>query len=90
MTARLTAIARAALDPVTLVGASPRRVGQLISHKGHMLEASGCPYPIGSAVSIGAASGANVSGEIIGFRGSVSLIQPLSTGAVATGGADSD
>lgn len=85
MTVRLNNIARKVLDPLDLSGIAPRRVGQLVSHKGHMLEASGCPYPIGSAVSIVAASGQDVAGEIIGFRGNVSLIQPLSNGPVATG-----
>lgn len=85
MTSRVVNIAKTLLDPLNLSSVSPRRVGQLVSHKGHMLEASGCPYPLGSAVQISTASGDPVFGEVVGFRGSTSLIQPLSHGALATG-----
>ncbi|MBC6436512.1 FliI/YscN family ATPase [Nostoc sp. HG1] len=84
MTSCLASVASQLLEPITLA-TSPRRVGKLVSHQGHMLEASGCPFPVGSAVRIDVPSGEAVAGEIIGFRGCLSLIQPLSNGSVATG-----
>jgi flagellum-specific ATP synthase len=78
-------MARNLLDPLDLSGAAPRHVGRLVSHKGHMLEATGCPFPVGSAVSIDASPDGEIAGEVIGFRGALSLIQPLSQGSVATG-----
>ncbi len=85
MTSPVVNTAVALLERLDLSDVLPRRVGKLISHKGHMLEASGCPFPVGSAVSIAAISGADVAGEIVGFRGGISLIQPLSNGSLATG-----
>ena len=85
MTARVANIACQLIDHIDLSDISPRRVGKLVSHKGHMLEASGCPYPLGSAVRISTSSGDSVAGEIVGFRGNTSFIQPLSGGALATG-----
>jgi flagellum-specific ATP synthase len=56
---------------------APVRVGILSAHKGQFLEASGFPYPIGTAAKIGARDGRLVAGEVIGFQGNRAIIQPF-------------
>jgi flagellum-specific ATP synthase len=67
--------------------ASPRRVGWLAACKGQFLEAAAFPYPVGTAARILRTDGGFVTGEVVGFRGDLSIIQlfvhnlSLSTGA---------
>ena len=51
-----------------------------------MLEVAGFPYPLGTNVRIGTAAVEDIDGEVVGFRGSRSLILPFDqTMRVATG-----
>lgn len=87
MTARLALATRAILGDIHLSATSPRRVGTLASCNGQFLEASAFPYPVGTGAKIMCADGAYVSGEVVGFRGSLSLIQPFSKGSAVAAGA---
>jgi flagellum-specific ATP synthase len=64
----------------------PLRVGSLRACRGQFLEASGFPYAVGTAVRIPCPHGPGAIGEVVGFRGPISLIQPLSsTASIAAG-----
>jgi flagellum-specific ATP synthase len=79
--------ADALLTHLDISSASPRRIGSLVAHEGTMLEAEGFPQPLGSTVRIVTKAGPVVRGEVVGFRGTRSLIQPFSLDApFATGG----
>jgi flagellum-specific ATP synthase len=86
MSGRLIRSAAMLLDHVTLAGAAPRRVGMLVAHDGVMLEAEGFAQPLGAGVRVVAPSGAQVQGEVVGFRGSRSLIVPFDQGGALAAG----
>ena len=81
MSGRLMRSAAMALDGATLGDARPRRVGTLVSHDGQMLEAEGVALPLGSGARIVAPSGEVVHGQVVGFRGTSSLVVPFDHGA---------
>lgn len=86
MTGRLAQSARVMLEAVNLEGSTMRRVGSLIACKEQFLEAAAFPYPVGTAVRIGLDAGGHISGEVVGFRGRISIIQPFSHNpSVSTG-----
>jgi flagellum-specific ATP synthase len=87
VTARLANAAQAIFAGIHLDAASPRRVGSLVSCKGQFLEASAFPYPIGTAARISRTGGGFVSGEVVGFRGNLSIIQLFSQNASVSSGA---
>ena len=76
MSGRLLRSAETLLAQVDLGHASPRRVGTLVAHEALMLEAEGFMRPLGSAARIVTPAG-SVRGEVVGFRGTRSLILPF-------------
>lgn len=86
MTGRLAQSARVMLEAVNLEGSTTRRVGSLIACKEQFLEAAAFPYPVGTAVRMGLDAGGHITGEVVGFRGRISIIQPFSQNpSVSTG-----
>jgi flagellum-specific ATP synthase len=79
MTTRLAHAAHALLDGIDLTGIAPARVGALVACRGLFLEAAAFPYPVGTAVRIPRHDGGAMTGEVVGFRGSLSIIQPFSS-----------
>ena len=75
-----------ALDGVTLAGHRAQRVGTLVSHDGIMLEAEGFLQPLGTGARITTPTGVRVRGEVVGFRGSRSLIVPFDHGIALAAG----
>ncbi len=86
MTNRLMKSAAMALDAASFGSAAPRRIGTLVSHDGQMLEAEGFGGALGSGARIVSPSGVRVHGEVVGFRGSRSLIVPFEHGAALSVG----
>ena len=80
MSARLMASARI-LDDVRLSHVAPRRIGVLAAHEGVMIEAEGFPHPLGTTARIVSAGHTAILGEVVGFRGQRSLIQPFKNNA---------
>jgi flagellum-specific ATP synthase len=87
MTTRLTKAACAIFDDIQIGTACPRRIGSLASCNGQFLEAAAFAYPVGTAAKIECANGEYVRGEVVGFRGSLSVIQPFSQNAALANGA---
>jgi flagellum-specific ATP synthase len=87
MNARLANAAQAIFAGIHLDAASPRRVGSLTSCKGQFVEASAFPYPVGTAARISRTGGGYVSGEVVGFRGNLSIIQLFTQNASVSTGA---
>jgi flagellum-specific ATP synthase len=81
VTGRLMKSAEMVLGSVNALHVVPRRVGKLASHDGLMLEADGFGMPLGSAARVVSPSGQAVQGEVVGFRGTRSLIVPFDHGA---------
>jgi flagellum-specific ATP synthase len=77
MTSRLATAAIAAFGSLKVQEASPRHIGKLAAQNGQFLEVSGFPYPLGTAARIEGIDGSAVQGEVVGFRGSHSIVQPL-------------
>lgn len=86
MTGRLHKSAVMALEAASLAGAGPRRVGTLVAHDGIMLEAEGLSMPLGSGMRMISSTGAQAHGEVVGFRGTRSLIVPFDHGAALSVG----
>jgi flagellum-specific ATP synthase len=55
---------------------APQRVGSLAAVRGQFLEVAGFPFPLGTAAQI-CGDGRVIAGEVVGFRGNRSIIQPL-------------
>lgn len=53
------------------------RTGRLVGHDGVMLEAEGLDLPLGASARIQAVDGRKMRGEVVGFRGSRTLLVPL-------------
>jgi flagellum-specific ATP synthase len=87
MSGRLARSAEMALGNATLDANSPRRVGSVVSHDGVMIEAEGFMQPLGSGARIVGANGGSLQGEVVGFRGSRSLIVPFGHCAALGSGA---
>lgn len=87
MSARLAQVARSMFHSVHLDALAPRRVGALVSCQGQFLEAAAFPYAIGTAAKIERSGGGFVSGEVVGFRGNLSIIQSFSQHASVAAGA---
>jgi flagellum-specific ATP synthase len=87
MNARVANAAQAIFAGIHVDAASPRRVGSLTSCNGQFLEASAFPYPVGTAARIARTGGGFVSGEVVGFRGSLSIIQLFAQNASVSTGA---
>lgn len=74
------------LNGLALNETGARRVGMLTSCNGQFLEVSGFPYPVGTAANIVRADAGTIAGEVVGFRGALSIVQSFSNNAaVATG-----
>jgi flagellum-specific ATP synthase len=86
MSGRMMRSAAMLLDQLSLANITPRRIGSLASHDGVMLEAEGLAQPLGAGVRVVAPSGAQVQGEVVGFRGGRSLIVPFDQGGALTAG----
>jgi flagellum-specific ATP synthase len=69
--------ARNLLGEVHAGDAHPRRIGKLAAYDGLMLEATGFDRPIGSGARVIAADGHVSRAEVVGFRGSRSLLMAL-------------
>ena len=87
MTTRMTASANLALNPHKFLPTPPRRIGRLVANEGLMLEVEGFPMPLGTTAKITMATGGSVGGEVVGFRGQRSLIQPFENDAPLSVGA---
>ena len=87
MTGRLMKSAAMALDAASACTSAPRRIGTLVSHDGQMLEAEGFAVPLGSGARIVSPTGQVAHGEVVGFRGSRSLIVPFDHGVALSAGA---
>ncbi len=87
MTTRLTKSANLLLSQIDLSRASPRRIGTLVAHEGLMLEVEGFPQALGSNARIITEGGAEVRGEVVGFRGHRSLVLPFDGDAPFASGA---
>lgn len=55
----------------------PYHVGLLAAHNGVFFEATGFPYPLGTAAQISTSGNQVMDGEVVGFRGNSAIIQPL-------------
>lgn len=86
MSGRLMVSAASLLDRLNSRLGAPCRIGVVTAHEGLMLEVAGFPYPIGTTARIGTAN-ASVRGEVVGFRGSNSLILPFDADAAFAAGA---
>ena len=87
MTGRLCTYAKHVIDNVDMSKVSARRVGILSAVEGSMLEADGLRDAIGTQVRIWSTDDHFICGEIVGFRGCRSLIQPFVSDAALTVGA---
>jgi flagellum-specific ATP synthase len=86
MTSRIQRTAEALFAQADFGKTSPRRIGALASKTGQFLEVTGFPYPVGTATRIESTIGEATIGEVVGFRGMLSIIQPLSGNlAIGTG-----
>jgi flagellum-specific ATP synthase len=77
MSTRLANAIAAHLHQPRHVDLRPVRVGVLTAHQGQYLEASGFPHPLGTATRVKNQCGDTVEGEVVGFRGDRTVIQPL-------------
>lgn len=73
---RLIETAKAKIEGIH-VPSGPVRTGRLVGHDGVMLEAEGLALPVGTGTRILAADGRFVRGEVVGFRGTKTLLVPL-------------
>ncbi|MET0239019.1 MAG: FliI/YscN family ATPase [Sphingobium sp.] len=75
------------LDHIALPHTQPRHVGRLVGHDGGMLEVTGFVRPMGSGARIRAADGTSVRAEVVGFKGTRSILVPLDQDAPLENGA---
>lgn len=86
MTCRIARTADTLFSQIDMGDMWPRRVGALASKAGQFLDVTGFPYPVGTAACIESESGKATYGEVVGFRGMRSIIQPLTPcNSIATG-----
>ncbi|HEY9090357.1 FliI/YscN family ATPase [Parasphingorhabdus sp.] len=55
----------------------PRHVGKLSAHDNGMLEVTGFPYPLGYSGRVIATDGREITAEVVGFKGSRTLMIPM-------------
>jgi len=79
--------ARQMLAPVHVAGGGSRRIGRLAAYDGLMMEATGFSRPIGAGARIIAADGHVARAEVVGFKGSRSLLMALDGDAAHAAGA---
>lgn len=79
--------ARNLLSSVHSGAEGPRRVGKLAAYDGLMLEATGFSRPIGAGARVIAADGRAAKAEVVGFRGSRTLLMALDGEAAYANGA---
>ncbi|MBU6206460.1 MAG: FliI/YscN family ATPase [Alphaproteobacteria bacterium] len=77
MSGRLLQSARNALDGLSALSGAPRHVGSVTAYDGQMIEVEAFPLPIGSACRMVMADGSTVRGQLVGFRGTQSLVVPF-------------
>jgi flagellum-specific ATP synthase len=87
MSLRLAAIEAGLHARFASLPLGPRRIGMVAAHEAMMIEAEGFSDPIGTNVRIAAAHGSALSGEVVGFRGTRSLIMPFASDAALFTGA---
>jgi flagellum-specific ATP synthase len=78
--------ARQMLAPVQVAG-GPRRIGRLAAYDGLMMEATGFSRPIGAGARIIAADGHAARAEVVGFKGTRTLLMALDGDAAHSAGA---
>ncbi len=59
------------------IGNEPRHVGKLSAHDNGMLEVTGFEYPLGYSGRVKATDGREISAEVVGFKGSRTLMIPM-------------
>jgi len=84
---QLHARARALLDDVGTGQAGARAIGRLASYDGLMLEATGFTRPIGAGARIVSGNNQVSRAEVVGFRGSRTLLMALDGAAAHANGA---
>ncbi|MEP3465450.1 MAG: flagellum-specific ATP synthase FliI, partial [Parasphingorhabdus sp.] len=65
------------LARVENIGNEPRHVGKLSAHDNGMLEVTGFEYPLGYSGRVKATDGREISAEVVGFKGSRTLMIPM-------------
>ncbi len=75
------------LDHMQIPNQAPRHIGRLVGHDAGMLEVTGFVRPIGAGARIYAADGHPVRAEVVGFRGSRTVLVPLDQDAPLENGA---
>ncbi len=79
--------AQGLFDHLQVHNNAPRHVGRLVSHDAGMLEVTGFRRPIGAGARLIAADGTTCRAEVVGFRGSRTLLVPLDSDAPLENGA---
>lgn len=74
-------------DHLQLQNNQPRHVGRLVSHDAGMLEVTGFRRPIGAGARVTATDGTTARAEVVGFRGTRTLLVPLDNDAPLESGA---
>jgi flagellum-specific ATP synthase len=88
MTTRLASAISKRLALAEIPWTAPARVGSLSAVRGQFLEVAGFPYPLNTATELRSEDGRAIAGEVIGFRGNRSIVQPLEpVGPIANGAA---
>ena len=77
----------AMLDKVQVAEERPRRIGRLVSFDGLMMEATGFGRPVGSGARVITADGHVARAEVVGFRGTRTLLMALDGDAAHANGA---
>lgn len=65
------------LARVESISNEPRHVGKLSAHDNGMLEVTGFEYPLGYSGRVKATDGREISAEVVGFKGSRTLMIPM-------------
>lgn len=65
------------LARVENISNEPRHVGKLSAHDNGMLEVTGFEYPLGYSGRVKATDGREISAEVVGFKGSRTLMIPM-------------
>ena len=79
--------AQGLFDHLQVHNNAPRHAGRLVSHDAGMLEVTGFRRPIGAGARLIAADGTTCRAEVVGFRGSRTLLVPLDSDAPLENGA---
>ena len=75
------------MDSLSTLNAGERRIGKVVAHEAGMLEVTGFDYPTGFGGRLQTADGGTILAEVAGFRGSKTMMIPLSDDAPLRSGA---